>query len=48
VVLALRSAPNIIPLALSHVLETLAILSAFDQAITGRLPIAASYSRLDL
>jgi hypothetical protein len=35
------------PLALSHVLGTLAILSAY-QAVTGRLPIAASYLRLDL
>jgi membrane protease YdiL (CAAX protease family) len=40
--------PNIIPLALSHALGTLAILYAFDGAITGRLRIGASYLRLDL
>lgn len=39
--------PNIIPLALSHALGTLAILYAFDEAITGRLRIGASYLRLD-
>lgn len=38
--------PNIIPLALSHALATLAILYAFDEAITGRLRIGASYLRL--
>lgn len=40
--------PNIIPLALSHGLGTLAILYAFDSAITGRLRIGASYLRLNL
>jgi membrane protease YdiL (CAAX protease family) len=39
--------PNIIPLALSHALGTLAILYAFDDRITGRLRIGASYLRLD-
>ena len=38
--------PNIIPLAVSHALATLAILYAFDAAITGRLRIGASYLRL--
>ena len=37
--------PNIIPLALSHALTTLAILYAFDEAVTGRLRIGASYLR---
>ena len=40
--------PNIIPIALSHALGTLAILYAFDERITGRLRIGASYLRLDL
>ena len=40
--------PNIIPLALSHGLGTLAVRYAFDDAITGRLRIGASYLRLDL
>jgi membrane protease YdiL (CAAX protease family) len=39
--------PNIIPLALSHGLGTLAIRYAFDDAITGRLRIGASYLQLD-
>jgi membrane protease YdiL (CAAX protease family) len=39
--------PNILPLALSHALGTLAILYAFDEMITGRLRIGASYLRLD-
>ena len=39
--------PNIIPLALSHGLGTLAVRYAFDEAITGRLRIGASYLRLD-
>jgi membrane protease YdiL (CAAX protease family) len=39
--------PNIIPLALSHGLGTLAIRYAFDDRITGRLRIGASYLRLD-
>jgi membrane protease YdiL (CAAX protease family) len=38
--------PNIIPLALSHGLGTLAIRYAFDETITGRLRIGASYLRL--
>ena len=40
--------PNIVPLALSHALGTLAVLHAFDERITGRLRIGASYLRLDL
>jgi membrane protease YdiL (CAAX protease family) len=40
--------PTIVPLALSHALGTLAILYAFDETITGRLRIGASYLRLDL
>ena len=39
--------PNILPLALSHALGTLAILYAFDGTITGRLRIGMSYLRLD-
>jgi membrane protease YdiL (CAAX protease family) len=39
--------PNIVPLALSHGLGTLAVRYAFDDAITGRLRIGASYLRLD-
>ncbi len=39
--------PNIIPLALSHALGTLAILYAFDDPITGRLRIGASFLQLD-
>jgi membrane protease YdiL (CAAX protease family) len=39
--------PNILPLALSHGLGTLAILYAFDDSITGRLRIGASYLRLN-
>ena len=38
--------PNILPLALSHALGTLAVLHAFDQDITGRLRIGAAYLRL--
>jgi membrane protease YdiL (CAAX protease family) len=38
--------PNVIPLALSHALGTLALRYAFDDAITGRLRIGASYLRL--
>jgi len=40
--------PTIIPLALSHALGTLAVLHAFDDRITGRLRIGASYLRLHL
>lgn len=39
--------PNIVPVALSHALGTLAILYAFDPDLTGRLRIGASYLRLD-
>ena len=39
--------PNIIPLALSHGLGTLAVRYAFDDTITGRLRIGLSYLRLD-
>ena len=38
--------PNIIPLALSHAIATLAILYAFDDDITGRLRIGPAYLRL--
>lgn len=38
--------PNIVPVALSHALGTLAILYAFDGGITGRLRIGMSYLRL--
>jgi membrane protease YdiL (CAAX protease family) len=37
--------PNIVPLAASHALGTLAILYAFDADITGRLRIGLSYLR---
>ena len=40
--------PNIVPLAVSHALTTMAILYAFDEAMTGRLRIGASYLRLTL
>jgi membrane protease YdiL (CAAX protease family) len=39
--------PNIVPLALSHALGTLAVLYAFDHALTGRLRIGASFLQLD-
>jgi membrane protease YdiL (CAAX protease family) len=39
--------PNILPLAFSHGLGTLAILYAFDPALTGRLRIGYSYLLLD-
>jgi membrane protease YdiL (CAAX protease family) len=39
--------PNVLPIALSHGLGTLAILYAFDGSITGRLRIGASYLRLE-
>ena len=35
--------PNLLPLALSHAVATLAILYAFDDAITGGLKIGAAY-----
>jgi len=38
--------PNILPLALSHGLGTLAILHAFSPDITGRLRVGLSYLRL--
>jgi membrane protease YdiL (CAAX protease family) len=38
--------PNLLPLALSHALSTLVILSSFDQTITGRLRIGYSYLQL--
>jgi membrane protease YdiL (CAAX protease family) len=38
--------PNLIPLALSHAIATLAILYAFDDPITGRLRIGQAYLRL--
>ena len=37
--------PNIVPLALSHALGTLALRYAFNEAITGRLRIGAAYLR---
>lgn len=37
---------NIVPLALSHALGTMAILYAFDTQITGRLRIGAAFLRL--
>jgi membrane protease YdiL (CAAX protease family) len=38
--------PNILPLALAHAIATLAILCAFDDAITGRLRIGHAYLSL--
>ena len=38
---------NIIPLALSHALGTMAVLYAFDAQITGRLRIGAAFLRLE-
>jgi membrane protease YdiL (CAAX protease family) len=35
--------PNILPLALSHALLTVVILSTFDDRITGRLRVGAAY-----
>ena len=37
--------PNVVPLALSHAVGTLAVLSAFDGAITGGLRIGAAFLR---
>ena len=37
--------PNIVPLALSHGLGTLALRYAFDEAMIGRLRIGAAYLR---
>jgi membrane protease YdiL (CAAX protease family) len=39
--------PNIIPLALSHAIATLAILYAFDDAMTGRLRVGVAYLMLN-
>jgi membrane protease YdiL (CAAX protease family) len=39
--------PNVVPLALSHSIITLAILYAFDDAVTGRLRIGHAYLRLN-
>jgi membrane protease YdiL (CAAX protease family) len=38
--------PNIVPLAISHALGTLAILHAFDPEMTGRLRIGQAYLQL--
>ena len=38
--------PNVVPLALSHALLTIAVLSAFDDAVSGRLRIGDAYLRL--
>jgi membrane protease YdiL (CAAX protease family) len=39
--------PNIVPLALSHAMITLAILHAFADSLTGRLRIGHAYLRLE-
>ena len=39
--------PNVAPLALSHAIATLAILYAFDDAMTGRLRVGAAYLMLN-
>ena len=38
--------PNLLPLALSHALLTLAILCAFNEGMTGHLRVGAAYLRL--
>ena len=38
--------PNLLPLALSHAVLTLAILYAFDEAVTGHLRVGAAYLSL--
>jgi membrane protease YdiL (CAAX protease family) len=38
--------PNIVPLAFSHAIATLALLGAFDDGLTGRLRIGVSYFRM--
>jgi len=38
--------PNVVPVGLSHALLTLALLYAFDDAVTGRLRIGAAYLSL--
>jgi membrane protease YdiL (CAAX protease family) len=40
--------PNVIPVALSHAIGTLAILYAFDDGLTGRLRIGPAYLSLEL
>jgi membrane protease YdiL (CAAX protease family) len=37
--------PNLLPLAFSHAVLTLAVLYAFDDAITGRLRVGVAYLR---
>jgi membrane protease YdiL (CAAX protease family) len=37
--------PNVLPLALSHAVLTLAVLYAFDDAVTGRLRVGVAYLR---
>ena len=39
--------PNLLPLALSHAVSTLVILSALDAGLTGRLRIGYAYLQLD-
>ena len=39
--------PNLVPLAVSHAVATLAVLYAFDDDVTGRLRIGQAYLRLD-
>jgi membrane protease YdiL (CAAX protease family) len=39
--------PNIVPLALSHAVATLAILVSFDERVTGRLRVGVSYLMLE-
>ena len=39
--------PNILPLALSHALATMAILVSFNESVTGRLRVGVSYLLLD-
>jgi hypothetical protein len=39
--------PNLVPLAVSHAMATLAILYAFDDDVTGRLRIGRAYLRLN-
>jgi len=38
--------PNVLPLALSHALLTLAVLSAFDDRLTGHLKVGVAYLSL--
>lgn len=39
--------PNLLPLALSHALATVAILHCFDPEVTGRLRVGYAYLQLD-